>query len=60
MSLFGLQPVYDLKDRIVSAANVTTPGNVLTVGIDNGRPVLVHLEVLLNKANGKFPQRVCQ
>jgi len=60
MSLFGLQPVYDLKDRIVGAANVTTPGNVLTVGIDNGRPVLVHLEVLLNKANGKFPQRVCQ
>lgn len=60
MSLFGLQPVYDLKDRIINAANVTTPGNVLTVGIDNGRPVLVHLEVLLNKANGKYPQRVCQ
>jgi len=58
MTLFGLQPVYDLKDRIVNQANITTPGSVLTVGIDNGRPVLVYLEVLLNKANGKYPQRI--
>jgi len=58
MTLFGLQPVYDLKERIINQANITTPGNVLTVGIDNGRPVLVCLEVLLNKANGKYPQRI--
>ncbi len=58
MTLFGLQPVYDLKDRIMNQANITTPWNVLTVGIDNWRPVLVHLEVLLNKANWKYPQRV--
>jgi len=58
MTLFGLLPVYDLKDRIINQANITAPGNVLTVGIDNGRPVIVHLEVLLNKANGKYPQRI--
>ena len=34
------------------------PGSVLTVGIDNGRPVLVSLEVLLNKTNYKYPKRV--
>ena len=60
MWLFGLQPVYDLKERIIQQANVTIPWNVLTVGIDNGRPVLIQLEVLLNKTYGKFPQRVTQ
>ncbi len=60
MTLFWLQPVYDLKDRIISQASVSVPWSVLTSGIDNGRPVLVHLEVLLNKSNGKFPQRVSQ
>ncbi|MFZ5341296.1 MAG: hypothetical protein ACOZBL_01670 [Patescibacteria group bacterium] len=25
MSLFGLQPVYDLKDRIINSANTTIP-----------------------------------
>ena len=60
MWLFWLQPVYDLKERIVNAANVSIPGNVLTVGIDNGRPVLIHLEVLLNKTYGTFPQRIAQ
>ena len=60
MWLFGLQPVYDLKERIISAANSTIPGNVFTVGIDNGRPVLVNIEVLLNKSYGKYPQRITQ
>lgn len=56
----GLQPVYNLKERIVNQANISIPGNVLTVGIDNGRAVLIQLEVLLNKTYGKFPQRVAQ
>jgi DNA repair protein RadA/Sms len=60
MWLFGLQPVYDLKERIIQQANVSIPWNVLTVGIDNWRPVLIQLEVLLNKTYGKYPQRVTQ
>lgn len=57
MSLFGLQPVYDLKERIINQANTTMPGHVLTVGIDNARAVIVSLEVLLNKSKFKYPQR---
>lgn len=60
MTLFGLQPVYNLKERIISQAAISVPWSVLTSWIDNGRPVLVHLEVLLNKSNWKFPQRVSQ
>jgi len=60
MWLFGLQAVYDLKERIINQSNVTTPWNVLTIGIDNGRSILINLEVLLNKCNGKYPQRVSQ
>lgn len=57
MSLFGLKPVYDLKERILQAVTSTVPGSVITVGLDNGRAVVVHLEVLLNKTKFKFPQR---
>lgn len=57
MTLFWLQPVYDLKERIINMANVTIPWNVLTIWIDNWRPVVVNLEVLLNKTKYKFPQR---
>lgn len=49
--------MFDLKERIISSANLSIPGSVLTAAIDNGRPVLVHLEVLLNKTQGKFPTR---
>ncbi len=58
MTLFGLQPVYDMKQRILEWVKTSVPGSVLTVGIDNGRPVLVSLEVLLNKTNYKYPKRV--
>lgn len=57
MTLFGLSPVSNLKERIISSANLSIPGSVLTAAIDNGRPVLVHLEVLLNKTQWKFPTR---
>ncbi len=57
MSLFGLKPVYDLKERILHAVTSTVPWSVITVGVDNWRAVVVHLEVLLNKTKFKFPQR---
>lgn len=56
MTLFGLQPVYDMKDRVISQLS-TMPGSVLSVAIDNGRPVLVQIEALLNQSYGKFPIR---
>lgn len=58
MTLFGLQPVYDIKERILQSAS-TMPWSVLTIGLDNGRPVLANIEVLLNKTKFKFPQRNC-
>ncbi|UFX82933.1 AAA family ATPase [Candidatus Absconditicoccus praedator] len=58
MGLFGLTPVYDIKERIINTANTSIPGSVFTMGIDNGRPVIVNLEVLLNKTNYKYPQRM--
>lgn len=58
MWLFWLTPVYDLKDRIINNANTSIPWSVFTVWIDNWRPVIVNLEVLINKTNYKYPQRV--
>jgi DNA repair protein RadA/Sms len=58
MTLFGLQPVYDMEDRIIKSAS-TMPGSVLSIGLDNGRPVITYIEVLLNKTKSKFPQRSC-
>ena len=58
MSLFWLKPVYDIKERIINWAKLSVPWSVFTVWIDNGRPVLVTLEVLLNKTKYKYPQRV--
>ncbi len=52
-----LSPVYDLKERIINQT-IQAPWNVLTVWIDSWRPVLVNIEALLVKSNGKFPQRV--
>ncbi len=58
MWLFWLTPVYDIKERIINTANTTIPWSVFTMWIDNGRPVIVNLEVLLNKTNYKYPQRM--
>lgn len=57
MTLFGLQAVYDIKQRILQNANTSAPGSVLGIWLDNGRPVLTNIEVLLNKSKFKFPQR---
>ena len=58
MTLFWLRPVYDIKQRIIQTAQTSIPWSVLTIWIDNWRPVLVNLEVLLNKTKYKYPQRV--
>jgi len=58
MSLFWLKPVYNIKERIINWAKLSVPWSVFTVWIDNWRPVLVTLEVLLNKTKYKYPQRV--
>ncbi|USN55936.1 MAG: hypothetical protein H6765_05240 [Candidatus Peribacteria bacterium] len=52
----GLQSPPDLH-KTMQDSLTDMPGSVLAVGIDNGRPVLVNLEVLINKTNYKFPQR---
>lgn len=51
MTTNWLQAVYDLKDRIVSNAHLSVPWNVLTIGLDNWRPVIANVEVLLTKTN---------
>ena len=59
MTKEGLQAVDDLKERIMKNAHLDVPGNVLTIGLDNGRPVIANVEVLLTKTNGKFLSRNC-
>lgn len=53
-----LKPVYDLNQRVLKHFSGEWSWSVLTIAIDNGRPVLVHLEVLLNHTKWKFPQRI--
>lgn len=55
----GLTAVYDLKERIINNAHLNVPGNVLTIGLDSGRPVIANLEVLLTQTNGKYLTRNC-
>ena len=57
MTPLGLNPVYDIQERIIKSTNTNTPWSVLSIGLDNGRPVLVHLEVLLIQTQSRFPQR---
>jgi len=52
-----LQAVYNLKERIIEESDSPTIWSVLSVWIDNGRPVLVRVEALLNESYGKFPVR---
>lgn len=58
MTQSWLEPVYDLKERMLSNQWESTPWTVLTVGIDSWRAVLIQLEVLVNKMSWKYPQRV--
>jgi DNA repair protein RadA/Sms len=51
-----LIPAYNIKEEIIQ--NISwIPGTILSVWIDNWRPVLTTIEVLLNKTKYKFPKR---
>jgi len=51
-----LIPAYDLQDEIKNNIQ-NIPWTVLSVWIDNWRPVLTTIEVLVNKTKYKFPKR---
>ena len=51
-----LKSVFNLQD-IVKENYSANPGTAFSVWIDNGRPVLTTIEVLLNKTKYKFPKR---
>lgn len=53
-------PVYNLAEHTLAQSAVSTPGTVLSVGLDTTRPVLITIEVLLNKSKFKFPLRNAQ
>lgn len=56
MTAAWLEAVTDLKHSVLSST-VSQPWSVLSIGIDNGRPVLVAIEVLTSKATWNYPQR---
>lgn len=53
-------PVYNLHEHTLAQAASSSPGTVLSIGLDNARPVLITIEVLLNKSKFKFPLRNAQ
>lgn len=53
----GLRAVHDLTSHVLSNHHIGSPGTVLSIWLDNGRPILVTVEVLLNKVYGKYPER---
>ncbi len=55
MTAKWLQPIYDPEKLL--AWQVAAPGIARTIGLDNGRPVIVWIEALLTKSYGKFPDR---
>lgn len=56
MTVHGLEPVTDLRNSVLSST-VSQPWSVLSIGIDNGRPLLVAIEVLTSKPIANYPQR---
>ncbi len=54
-----LKPVNDLTERILKNANLQQPWIVLWVWLDANRPVIVVVEVLLNKIYWKNPNISC-
>ncbi len=59
MAVNGLQPVYNLQERILQQISTDSPGSVLSIALDSWRPVLVQVEALLNKTSWKYPVRRC-
>ena len=58
MGVFTMAPTGLLPAVLVGINKNLHPGSVQTIWIDNGRPVIITIEALINKANGKYPQRV--
>lgn len=56
MTVHGLTPVTDLRNSVLSST-VSQPWSVLSIGIDNGRALLVAIEVLTTKPTWNYPQR---
>lgn len=56
MTAKGLEAVTDLRNSVLSST-VSQPWSVLSIWIDNGRPILVAIEVLTTKPTGNYPQR---
>lgn len=56
MTKTGLEPVTDLRNSVLSST-VSQPWSVLSIWIDNWRPLLVAIEVLTSKPTGNYPQR---
>jgi len=54
----GLQPAQNIHTYALSAVQQNMPWNVVTIGLDSGRPLLLYLEVLVQKMRSKYPQRV--
>ena len=55
MSAQGLQPLYEPEKLF--AWQTSSPGIARSIGVDNGRAVLVRVETLLTKSYWKFPER---
>lgn len=51
----GLQPVYDPAKLYEDQPKA--PGIAWTIGLDNGRPVIIWIETLLTKSYEKYPTR---
>jgi DNA repair protein RadA/Sms len=56
MTAQWLEAVSDMRQQVLTST-VAQPWSVLSIWVDNGRPVLIAIEVLTNKAIGKYPQR---
>lgn len=55
MTAQWLQPLYEPEKLF--AWQTSSPGIAWSIGLDNGRAVLVRVETLLTKSYGKFPER---
>lgn len=56
MTSRGLSPVQDWSKRVLSAH---TTWSILSIALDNGRPVLIEVQALLTPSYHKHPQRTC-
>lgn len=53
-----LQPAQNIHAYALNAIQHQMPGNVVTIWLDSWRPLILYLEVLVQKMRAKYPQRV--